>query len=414
MAVYTLTNFIRRAFGLVDHGALTVQGETYSGKTVTGSTALQLSTVFACVRLISQSIASLPCGLFIRDAYGDPIAAPDRELYSLLHDRPNANMSAFSYWQSVVARILLWGNAYDLKTYRGSGASRKLIAIEPLLSEMMSLKLNDDGSITYIYTNEKGKRVEYSEDVIAHYKGFGMSGRVGLSVLSFARQSFGNALALEETAGRLYSNGMRPGGALTLPNVLKKEQRDEVRKSIADQVGGVAKSGGTIILEGGMKYEALSMPPEDAQMMESKSFSVEEICRWFGVPPVLIGHNNVTAWGSGIEQINLGFLTYTMQPIIENIEQEINRSIVPVVQRGEVFAEFNVSGFLRADSAGRAALYGSMSQNGIMTRAEIRRRENLPYMEGSDQLTVQSALVPLDSLGKNAPDKSTVEDAPKV
>lgn len=415
MAVFTLNTFWRRAFGLRDATALSVQGDTYSGKAVNGTTALSISTVFACVRLISQSIASLPCGLYAFDAQGDKVLQKDNELYTLFHDRPNANMSAFSFWQAIVGAILLWGNAYGLKVYQGTGAKRRLISVEPLPPECVTLKQNKDGSLSYVYTDyitSSGQK-EYSENEIIHFKGFGVSGRIGLSVIAFARQSLGNALALEETSGRLYANGMRPGGALTIPNVLKQEQRDEIRKSIADQIGGVAKSGGTIILEAGMKYEPLSMPPEDAQMLESKTFSVEEICRWFGVPPVLIGHNGVTTWGTGIEQINLGFLTYTIQPMLENIEQEVNRSGIPVDQRSKYFVEFNTTGFLRSDSAGRAALYSSGSQNGWMTRAEIRRRENLPYIEGSDELTVQSALVPLDKLGESA-DGKTIEDSSKV
>lgn len=412
MAVFNLRSFVRGIFGFPEGGNTVQRTDSYSGKAVNFDSAMALATVYACVRLISQSIASLPCGLFEIDSRGDKILARDKELYRLLHDRPNADMTAFTFWQAVVACILLWGNAFVKKSYRGTGANKKLIAIEPLYPALMVLQVNEDGSATYVYTKD-GKRTEYSENEISHFKGFGVSGRLGLSVLSLARETLGNAMAADESSGRLFSNGMRPGSALELDNVLKEDQRKQLRENVVNQMEGVSKTGGTIILEAGMKYKAIGIPPIDAQMLESRQFSVEEICRWFGVPPVLIGHANVTTWGSGVEQIVIGFQTFTLAPITVNMQQEIGRSIIPVTQRDDMFAEFNLNALNRADSAGRAALYNSASQNGWMTRQEIRRKENLPFIEGSDKLTVQSALVNLEDLGKGDLTK-TIEDSGKV
>lgn len=403
MAVFGLTSWVKRVFGLTDATALQIgSGENYSGKVVTQETALCLSAVWACVKLISESIAALPCGIYTQDGDGDKILDRNNDLYRLLHDSPNADMTAFDFWQSVVANILLWGNSYNLKTYAGAGDKRRLVSIEPLDPRCLSFKENDDGSILYIYSDQLG-REEYTEDKIAHFRGFGMNGRFGMSVIRMASNSFGNGLAVEETAGRLYSNGMRPGGALTVPMALKPDQREQIRGSIAQQVGGVSKSGGLIVLEHGMTYQPLSIPPEDAQMMESRSFSVEEVCRWFGVAPILIQHGEkTTSWGTGIEQLNLGFLQYTITPMLKRIEMQVKRSVMSPADRIKRFCEFNIDGFLRADSVGRAALYSSAAQNGWATRAEIRKRENLPYIEGSDQLTAQSNLLPLDMLGKVA------------
>ncbi len=387
--------------------------DNYTGKDVTPATALTLSAVWACVRIISESIASLPCGVFTKDESDNKLTAKDSNLYGLIHNQPNADMTAFDFWQAIIATILLWGNAYVLKTVRDNG---KIIALEPLYSSRMQVKRNEDGSCSYIYTDpKKNKQITYNEDQIVTFKGLSLDGRQGLSVIRYAMNSMGNALALEETSGRLYSNGMRPAGALTLPNILKGDQRKQIRKSIAEQISGVARSGGTIVLEGGMTYQQLSMPPQDAQMLESKSFSVEEICRWFGVPPSLIGHTQkTTTWGTGLEQINLAFLTYTLRPHLTRLEQEIKRSLLTAKDKAMgLYAEFNVEGFLRADSAGRAALYSSASQNGWMSRAEIRQKENLPHIEGSETLTVQSALVPLDQLGMQK-DAKKLEDTDKV
>jgi len=403
MPVFSLTSFFRRTFGLTDHNALRGwEGENYSGKGVTETTALTISTVWSCVKLVSESIASLPLGIFENDTDGNKVLLRDSDLYRLVHESPNADETAFDFWQAVIALILLWGNCYILKTYRGAGASRKLTAFEILDPAKMGFKENPDGSLTYLYSDIDGRK-EYSEDQIAHFRGFRMKSKFGLSVIRQAANTIGNSLAMQETTGRLYSNGMRPSGALTVPGELKKEQREQMRTNIAGQVGGVSKTGGIIVLEHGMSFTPLSIPPEDAQMLESCAFSVEEICRWFGVPPILIGHSEkTTSWGTGIEQINLGFLQYTITPMLKRIESQVKRSMMNPGDRKRQFAEFNVAGFLRADSTGRAALYGSASQNGWMTRAEIRAKENLPSIPGSDKLTVQSNLVPLDQLGQVA------------
>lgn len=386
-------------------------GENYSGKSVTPNSALTVSAVWGCVKLISESIGSLPCGVFSKDERGIAKAEKGHALYSILHDSPNADMTAFTFWQMLVAGILLGGNSYALKQKREDGT---VIALTPLNPAQISMRREKNGRIEYTHNTGETQKV-YREDQIMHIPGLTLDGRMGLSVVQYGANSMGNALALEETTGRLFSNGMRPGGALTLPNVLKAEQRDDLRKNIAGQIGGVARSGGIIVLEGGMEYKPLSMPPEDAQLLESKSYSVEDVCRWFGVPPAMIGHTEKnTSWGTGLEQTNLRFVTYCLRPILGRIEQEIKRHLLTPADKAKgLYAEFNLEGFLRADSAGRAALYSSASQNGWMTRAEIRQKENLPFVEGSDILTVQSALVPLDQLGA-AEEKKTIEDSAKV
>lgn len=403
MSVFSIFNWFKsssKSFGLTDHDALS-SSENASGECVNTDSALTLSAVWACVKLISESIASLPCGVFTRDAEGDKVPAENNELYFILRESPNADMSAFDFWQCVIASLLLRGNSFSLKHYRGAGTARKLIALEPLHPDYLSIKCNDNGTYTYYYYDEHGKKYEYSEEQIFHIKSFSLNGKLGLSTIGFARQSIGSALAQEKTTARLASAGMRRGGAVTVDKFLSEDQREKIRTNVIDKVTNVAKTSGVIILEGGMKYESLSLTPEDAQMIESRSFSVEDVCRWFNVPPAMIGHTQkATTWGTGLEQMNLGFLTYTLTPIIKRIEQEIKRSLIPAVDKKNLFAEFNIEGFLRADSAGRAALYSSFTQNGIMTRAEVRRKENLPYKEGSDELTVQSAQINLDDLQK--------------
>jgi len=394
-----VTSWISKRFKLTDHDGMVIGSEDCGVRPVNAQAALTLSAVFACARLIARSIASLPCGIYEMDSQGDKVLVRDSDLYRILRRSPNADMTAFNFWVAVISSILLWGNAYVLKTYR---TGKKIVSLEPLLPSHMSIRENKDGSFKYIYTDPiRGTQKEYNEDEIMHLKGFTLDGRIGLSVIAYANQSFGNSLAQEDSNSRTYQRGMQKTGVLKVEKSLTPEQRQAFKDNIAKQFSGLSKSGGTLVLEGGMSFEALSLTPADAELIASRSFSIEEICRWFGVPPVLIGHNDkTTSWGTGIEQINLGFLTYVIQPILVSIEQEIHKSLIEPADKERLFAEFNIEGFLRSDSAGRASLYSSASQNGWMTRQEIRKKENLPYVDGSDTLTVQSALVNLNQLDK--------------
>lgn len=393
--------WIKSHFGLRSHTALS-QRTTKSDPPLSVDLALTLSTVWACVNLISNSMASLPVNLFTKDENQDDIEVDDNLAY-VLHDSPNFEMTAQEYWSAVYAQKLLWGNSFSLKHFRGT-ERKVVVALELMCPDLMNLRKNKDGTYTYLYSSPDGIK-EYDPEEIFHLKNFSTDGIWGISTVGKARTSINNALAKTDAESNLYANGMRQAGALTLPNVLKKEQRDEIRKNIADEIGGVAKSGGVIILEAGMKYETLSMPFQDAEFLASKNFDVEEVCKWFGVPPILVGHSEkVTTWGSGIEQILIAFLTFTLTPHARNTEQRINKTLVPTGRRtgkGKWYAKINLDAFLRADSRGRAQLYNSASTNGWMTREEIRRKENLPYKKGSDKLTVQSALVNLEDLGKN-------------
>lgn len=376
---------------------------------LTPEAALTLSTVWACARLIARSFASLPCGVFENDANGDKILQRDSELYKLLKKSPNADMTPFDFWVAIIMSVLFRGNAYALKTYSG----KRLISIEPLLFDRMDVRENRDGSYSYFYHDASGIH-EYYEDKIIHFKGLTSNGKMGLSVLGYAALSIGSALSMESSSSSIYQKGMTKTGVLTVDKTLTPEQRKAFKDNIAGNFSNIGKTGATLVLEGGMKFEALDITPKDLELIQSRGFSIEEICRWFGVPPVLIGHNvNTTSWGTGVEQINLAFLTYTMQPMIISIEQEMNKSLIAPADRDRLFVEFNIDSFLRADSTGRAALYSSASQNGWMKRSEIRKKENLPYVEGSDKLTVQSALVNLDDLGKDLT-QGTIEDSSKV
>lgn len=368
--------------------------ESYSGKAVTVSTSLQLSTVWACANLLSRTVSTLPLNIYHRLGDGGRAVARDHVLYRLLHSQPNADMTAAVFRQVILAHLLLWGNAYVEKSL----SAGRLVALTPLMPGQIEKKRRENGAFFYAYTDAKnGRRREIEEGHMMHIPAFTMDGLIGLSVIGCARQIFGNAMAAEEAAGQTFANGMKSSGMVTMDAVLKPGQREEVRQ----HVKSVSAEGGVMVLEKGSSFHQLSMNPQDAELLATREFGVEEICRWFGVPPHMVGHTgNSTSWGSGLEQQVLGFLTFSLQPWLTLIEQQINKDLLEPVERADYYVEHVVEGLMRSDSVGRAALYSSAGQNGWMTREEIRSKENLPRKEGTDVLTVQSNLTPLAQLGQ--------------
>ena len=235
-----------------------------------------------------------------------------------------------------------------------------------------------------------------------HIRGFGGSPMGGLSTLSFGRQSFGLALATDEAAAQIYKNGLRPSGVLTTKDqrTLNKEQREDVYKYVVEPMAG-DNSGRPLVLEAGLEWKSIQMSSADAEVIQSRQFSVEDGCRWFGVPPHMVGHTtNTTSWGSGLEQQTIGFLIFTLRERLKRIEQAIIKQLLTPAERLTITVEFNFEGLLRADSAARASFYSQMVQNGIMTRNEVRRLENLPPLDGGDDLTIQSNMIPAKQLGE--------------
>lgn len=371
--------------------------DSASGKTVSQQTALQLSTVWACVRLISETIATLPIALYEKKG-GDSVIAEQHPVHRVISGIPNADQTPVEFWECVLASLLMNGNAF-IEPHMSGGS---IISLEFLLPQNMSPpKRLSDGSIEYRYVGLDGKTRVLKDEKIMHIRGFGTDPLCGLSPLAQGRNVFGAAMAADESASKMFANGMKLGGVLTTDQILQKAQREDIRADMIAQFAGSVNAGKTMVLEAGMKYQQVSMTPEDAQMLQTRAFNVEEICRWFRVPPFMVGHTEKTSsWGTGIEQQMIGFLTFTLLPWIKRIEQSINRWLLKANERRVYFAKFNPEGLLRADSAARAAFYSTMTQNGIMDRDECREKENLPKRGGNAaELTVQSNMLPIDKLG---------------
>lgn len=367
-----------------------------SGSQVTTENALKLSAVWACVRIRSQAISSLP--LHLRDS--NRKAAMEHPLYKIIHDAPNADMCASEFWEAIISNLDLWGNAYC----RINRIGERVVSLDLFDPQYMSVRRDDSGEIIYKYTKNNVDGGEYSEKDILHFRGFTLDGLIGLSPIGYQAQVMGLQMSANNAASKAFKNNLKAGGFLkTGERVLNEDQRKRVREGLSE-FGKPENAGKWMVLEAGMEPANMSgawINPQDAQLLESRYFGIEEICRAFIVPPQLIySTSKASSWASSSEQINQNFLTYGLTPTLKRIEQTISRKLLKPDERTKFYPRFSVEGLLRADSAGRASFYTAMLQNGVMTRNEVRALENLPPVTGADQLTVQLNLTSIDKIGK--------------
>lgn len=361
--------------------------------------ALQLSTVWACVKLKSNAISTLPLFLYERTEVNGRESrrvAREHPLYRLLHDSPNADMTARDFWNSTQVRLDTWGNAYVLKTYSGA----RIVSLDPLNPALMTVRRTYDGAVTFIYADPSGQKT-YTERDIWHIKGFTEDGLTGLSPIGVGARSMARAQSAEAASSTLFNGNMRPSGVVAVKDILTPDQRKGMQSAIIDGVFGDARLGRQYLLEGGATYQQLTINPVDAQLIEQVNASVEDLCRWYGVPPAMIGHGTaVSNWGTGREQQNLGFLQYVIDPDLVGIEQSIAKNLLTPAERLRYFAEFSREGFFRMDSTGRSAYYDKMIKAAVYTPNFCRSLENLEPLPGGDNLFMQSNMIPLDMVGK--------------
>ncbi len=354
--------------------------------------ALQIAAVWACIRLLAETVATLPMIVY-RQKGAQREVARDHPLFELLHDEPNADMTALEFWEGVVTALCTCGNAYAEKRYSGD----RLVALHPLRADAMEVYRDARGRRRYRYHDDKGRARELDEDKVFHVRGFGNGGDVGLSPIAYARYTLFGARMADRASAEIFATGNRQQGVLTVEQVLDEKQRGQVRENILKPF----VEGKTLVLEAGMKFAPTTLSPEDAQMLESRAFQIEEICRWFRVPPFMVGHTEKsTSWGTGLEQQQLGFLSFALEPYLERIEQTIRRSLIRPQERAALSAEFKVEKLLRADTAARATFYQTMTQIGAMTINEVRGLENLPPVEGGDVPRMQMQNVPITQAGE--------------
>lgn len=378
-----------------DSGAIdSIVAGLASGQTITEQTALTLSTVWACTSLVSETIGTLPLHIYKKTANGRE-RADDYQLSYILRNKPNTKSTSSVLWQSIVASMLLRGNGILKKLTVGN----KLVGLQFMPYDKLQIVLDFDGNAEFYEIRPRGTTVKIPTKDIVRIPNFTIDGNWGLSSITYGAKMFSNSLNSMESANRMLEKGLVQTVAFKTDKRIRGDQREDFKKSF-EQYSGAMNSGKAILLEDGMDVKTISLNPKDAQLLESRAFSVEEICRWFRVDPSMIGHGNaVSNWGTGLEQKMIGFLTFTLRPILTRIEQAINNELIPLEDRGVYYAEFSIDGLLRGDSTARATFFREMVNAGIMTRDEVRKLENLPPLGGNaEKLMTNGATQPIDTL----------------
>lgn len=352
--------------------------ETSSGESVSADSSLTLSTVWACVRLISETIGALPLHLYEMQENGDRRLAREHPLYEVLNAQPNATQTAAEFWQMMVAHVLLRGNAYARIE---AGARGQIVGLIPLHPDRVMVEQLGDGRLRYRHE----QRVLLADEVM-HLRGFSLDGIMGLSVVAYARESLGLGLGAERYGSRFFGNDSRPGGVLHTDKDLDIAGRDRAKVDRLRQMWAEAHSRGNqhrvAILPNGLQWQQVGIAPEEAQFLQTREFQAEEICRWFGVPPHLVGlTTKTTSWGSGIEQMGTSFVTYTLMPYLSRISQAVRRDLeLP----DRLFAEHVTQALLRGNLLDRYGAYQIGRTNGWLSANEIRRFENMNAIAGGD------------------------------
>ena len=371
-------------------------GGTTSGKAVNERTAMQTSAVYACVRILAESVAGLPLHVYERTANGSKSTKPSHPLYQLLHDEPNREMTSFVFRETLMSHLLLWGNAYAQIIRDGRGFP---IALYPLLPDRMTVDRNENGELVYTYQSDKGQ-VKLRRENVLHIPGLGFDGLIGYSPIAMAKNAVGLALATEDYGATFFANGANPGGVLEHPGVIKPEQADRLRESWQSQFGG-ANAHKVAVLEEGLKFHQMSIPPEQAQFLETRKFQINEIARIFRVPPHMVGDLEKSSF-SNIEQQSLEFVKYTLDPWVVRWEQSLQQALILPSEKATIFIKFNLDGLLRGDYQSRMQGYSTGIQNGFMSVNDVRGLEDMNLLtaeEGGDLHFVNGNMVKLADVG---------------
>ena len=389
-------------------------GGSTSGKPVTERSAMQMTAVYSCVRILSEAVAGLPLHLYRYKEGGGKEKAIDLPLYRLLHDEPNPEMSSFVFRETLMTHLLLWGNAYAQIIRNGKG---EVIALYPLMPNKMRVDRDENGSLYYEYVHTsdeadtmKNTTVRLTPYNVLHIPGLGFDGLVGYSPIAMAKNAIGMAIACEEYGAKFFANGAAPSGVLEHPGVIKDPQK--VREAWQSQFGGSQNANKIAVLEEGMKYTPISISPEQAQFLETRKFQINEIARIFRVPPHMVGDLEKSSF-SNIEQQSLEFVKYTLDPWVMRWEQSLSRALFTEEEKKTLFFKFNVEGLLRGDYQSRMNGYATARQNGWMSANDIRELENMdkiPAEQGGDLYLINGSMLPMQNAGAYANKESNKEE----
>ena len=387
-----------------DAGYSFLFGRTTSGKPVNERTAMQTTAVYACVRILAEAIASLPLHVYEYQDDGGKKLVHDHPLYYLLHDEPNPEMTSFVFRETLMSHLLIWGNAYAQIIRDGAG---RVLGLYPLLPDKMDVQRDDRGNIYYVYSRNSDENPMFKEygniklkaEDVLHIPGLGFDGLIGYSPIAMAKNAVGMTLACEEYGASFFANGANPGGVLEHPGVLKDPSK--VRESWNSVYRGVNNAHKIAVLEEGMKYQQIGIPPEEAQFLETRKFQINEIARLYRIPPHMVGDLDKSSF-SNIEQQSLEFVKYTLDPWVIRWEQSLQRSLLLPGEKGKYFIKLNVDGLLRGDYQSRMNGYAVGRQNGWFSANDIREMENMnpiPDEEGGNLYLVNGAMTKLADAG---------------
>lgn len=387
-----------------DAGYSFLFGRTTSGKPVNETTAMQTTAVYACVRILSEAVASLPVHVYQYREDGGKEKVIDHPLYQVLHDEPNPEMTSFVFRETLMSHLLIWGNAYAQIIRDGAG---RVLALYPLLPNKIDVQRDDRGEIYYVYSRSSDENPNFKEygdiklkkEDVLHIPGLGFDGLIGYSPIAMAKNAVGMTLACEEYGASFFANGANPGGVLEHPGVLKDPSK--VRESWNAVYRGTNNAHKIAVLEEGMKYQQIGIPPEEAQFLETRKFQINEIARLYRIPPHMIGDLDKSSF-SNIEQQSLEFVKYTLDPWVIRWEQSLQKALLLPGEKGKYFIKLNVDGLLRGDYQSRMQGYSIGRQNGWYSTNDIREMEDLNPLsdeEGGNLYLINGNMCKLSDAG---------------
>ena len=400
-----------------DAGYSFLFGRTTSGKPVNERTAMQTTAVYACVRILAEAVASLPLHVYEYQDDGGKKLVHDHPLYYLLHDEPNPEMTSFVFRETLMSHLLIWGNAYAQIIRDGAG---RVLGLYPLLPDKMDVQRDDRGNIYYVYSRNSDENPMFKEygdirlkaEDVLHIPGLGFDGLIGYSPIAMAKNAVGMTLACEEYGASFFANGANPGGVLEHPGVLKDPSK--VRESWNSVYRGVNNAHKIAVLEEGMKYQQIGIPPEEAQFLETRKFQINEIARLYRIPPHMVGDLDKSSF-SNIEQQSLEFVKYTLDPWVIRWEQSLQRSLLLPGEKGKYFIKLNVDGLLRGDYQSMMNGYAVGRQNGWFSANDIREMENMnpiPDEQGGNLYLINGAMTKLEDAGAFAKTDTGQQNTP--
>lgn len=400
-----------------DAGYSFLFGRTTSGKPVNERTAMQTTAVYACVRILAEAVASLPLHVYEYQDDGGKKLVHDHPLYYLLHDEPNPEMTSFVFRETLMSHLLIWGNAYAQIIRDGAG---RVLGLYPLLPDKMDVQRDDRGNIYYVYSRNSDENPMFKEygdirlkaEDVLHIPGLGFDGLIGYSPIAMAKNAVGMTLACEEYGASFFANGANPSGVLEHPGVLKDPSK--VRESWNSVYRGVNNAHKIAVLEEGMKYQQIGIPPEEAQFLETRKFQINEIARLYRIPPHMVGDLDKSSF-SNIEQQSLEFVKYTLDPWVIRWEQSLQRSLLLPGEKGKYFIKLNVDGLLRGDYQSRMNGYAVGRQNGWFSANDIREMENMnpiPDEQGGNLYLINGAMTKLEDAGAFAKTDTGQQNTP--